>query len=185
MQSRLAAAAALALTAGLNDCASASTTVANSAQTSKVVAVTENTVLTRRETAPHEDVVVLVSPDSVLTALRAAYADIGVEVKYFDPAAREIGNLEFVRTRKLAGRPLSEFVNSGWTVTGLAADSYRVTMLLVSTVKVEGGSSRVETRFQSRADDPAHGTSAGAMGCQSLGTLEQMLHAALRDKLGR
>jgi hypothetical protein len=185
MQSRLAAVAALLFVAGLNGCASAPTTIANSAQTSKVIEVTDNTVLTRRETATHEDVVILASPDSVLSALRAAYADIGVEVKYYDPATREIGNLEFVRMRKMAGEPLTTFVNCGSTVTGLAADSYRITMLLVSTVKPEGSSSRVETRFQSRAEDPAHGTSAGANGCQSLGTLEQRLHTALRDKLGR
>jgi hypothetical protein len=185
MKSRLAAFPALLFTAGLNGCASAPTTVASSAQTNKGIEVTDNTVLTRRESAAHEDVVVLASPDSVLTALRAAYAAIGVEVKYYDPAAREIGNLEFVRIRRMAGEPLTTFVNCGSTVTGLAADSYRITMLLVSTVKPEGSSSRVETRFQSRGEDPTHGTSTGATQCQTLGTLEQKLHTALRDKLGR
>ena len=185
MKSRLVAAAALVLTAELNACASAPTTVA-SAQTDKIVAVTDNSVLTRRENSTHEDVVVFSSRDSTLAALRAAYAAIGVEVKYFNPATGEIGNLEFVKLRKMAGEPLTEFVNCGSTVTGPAADTYRVTMLLVSTVKAEGTGSRVETRFQSHAEDPAQGTSAmGVMGCQSLGTLEQKLHKALTDRLGR
>ena len=92
---------------------------------------------------------------------------------------------------KMAGQALTDFVNCGSTVTGPAADTYRGTMLLVSTVKPSGSASgngtgsTVETRFQSRAIDPAGGTSAGAMECQSLGTLEQKLHDLLREKLPR
>jgi hypothetical protein len=133
----------------------------------------------------HEDASFSAPPSAVLAALRLAYADIGVEVKYSNPATGEIGNVEFVRRYKMAGQSLTDFVNCGSTVTGPAADTYRVTMLLVSTVKpgANGQGSVVETRFQSRAIDPAGGTSAGAMDCQSLGTLEQKLHDLLSQKL--
>jgi hypothetical protein len=112
-----------------------------------------------------------------------AYADIGVDVKYSNPATGEIGNVAFVRARKMAGQPMSAFVNCGSTLTGPVADSFRITMLLVSTVKSRGDGSVVETRLQSRGVDVAGGTSTGAMECHSLGTLEHKLHDLVREKL--
>lgn len=185
MKSRLTAAATLLLIAGVNACASAPSNVADKAHTDRVVQVTDNGVLTRPEKLAHEDAAFSVPPSALLAALRLAYADIGVDAKYSNPATGELGNVEFVRMRKMAGQPLTDFVNCGSTVTGPAADTYRVTMLLVSTVRADGTGSKVETRFQSRAVDPAGGTSAGAMECQSLGTLEQKLHDLVRDKLPR
>jgi hypothetical protein len=191
MKPYVAAAAALILTAGLTACASAPATVADKAHTDRIVSVTDNGIRTMPEKLGHEDATFSASPSAVLAALRLAYADIGVEVKYSNAATGEIGNVEFVRRYKMAGQSLTDFVNCGSTVTGPAADTYRVTMLLVSTVKPSGSASgdgtgsTVETRFQSRAIDPAGGTSAGAMECQSLGTLEQKLHDLVRDKLPR
>ena len=183
MTSRCAAAAALILTAGLNACASASATTAGG-QRDKVVDVTDNSVRTRPEATLHEDLSLAVPPDSVFAALKAAYADLGIEVKYSNPGTGEIGNLEFVRMHRLAGDRITDFVNCGSGITGPAADNYRITMLLVSTVKAEGTGSRVETRFQARGVDSTQGVSAPASQCQSLGTLEQKLHNALKEKLG-
>jgi hypothetical protein len=185
MKSRLATATALILTSGFVACASAPVTVDDKAHTSRIVSVTDNGSISRPEKLTHEDATFSSPPSAVLAALQLAYADIGVEVKYSNPATGEIGNVEFARTRKMAGQPLTDLVNCGTTVTGPAADTYRVTMLLVSRVRAEGTGSKVETRFQSRAVNPAGGTSATATECQSLGTLEQKLHDLVRDKLPR
>ncbi len=183
MKPHLAAVATLIVLA--SGCASAPSTAADKAHTDRIVEVTDNGVLSRPEQLGHEDVTVSASPTTVSNALRAVYGALGVEVKYFNPSTGEIGNAEFVKMRKMAGQPLTDFINCGSTVTGPAADTYRVTMLLVSTVKAQGTGSLVETRFQSRAVNPAGGTSAGALDCQSLGTLEQKLYDLLRDKLRR
>lgn len=182
MKSRLASIATLVLTTGLNACASAPANVADQARSDRIVRVSDATLITRSDKLAHEDVSFTAKPSAVLAGLGLAYADLGVEVKYFNPGAGEIGNVEFVRMRNMAGEPLTSFLNCGMSVTGQAADTYRITMLLVSTVLAEGLGSKVETRFQARAINPS-GSSTGAIHCQSLGTLEQKLHDALRKKL--
>ncbi len=185
MISRFFPGAILVLTASAYGCASSPASVADNVRSDRNIQIRDNGMLTRQEKLGHEDAVFSAPPSAVLAALRLAYADIGVEVKSSNPATGEIGNIEFVRLHKMAGRPMTAFVNCGSTATGPAADSYRITMLLVSVVKPQGTASVVETRFQARAVDIAGGASAGQVECQSLGTLEQKLHDLTSEKLPR
>ena len=184
MQSRVAAFVALTITLELNACASVSPTTAGT-QTDRVVEVTDNSVLVRPTASIHEDLALSTPPDSVFAALPAVDTDLGIEVKYLNPPARELGNVEFVRVHRLGGQRLTDFLARGTGLTGPAADSYRITMLLVTSVLPDGTGSRVETRFQARGVDAAQGAKAGSTVCQSLGTLEQRLHKILRQKLGQ
>jgi hypothetical protein len=85
-----------------------------------------------------------------------------------------VGNKNFTKMYRLAGKPLSDYVGCGVITTGQAADSYRVTMSLVSRVTPAAGGSRVDTQLTAYAEDI--GSSKGTLACLTLGTLEARLH---------
>jgi hypothetical protein len=114
------------------------------------------------------------APDSLLAALSTAYSDLGIDVKMWDPRTRQVGNKNFSKMYRLAGKPLSEYLGCGTITTGRAADSYRVTMSAVSHVTPNGSGSRVETQLTAYAEDI--GSSKGRLSCLTLGTLEERIH---------
>jgi hypothetical protein len=107
-------------------------------------------------------------------ALSLAYGDLGIEVKLWNPQTAEVGNKNFSKMYRLAGKPLSEYAGCGTITTGQAADSYRVTMSVVSHVTPNGSGSRVETQLTAYAEDI--GSSKGRLSCLTWGTLEQRIH---------
>jgi hypothetical protein len=113
-------------------------------------------------------------PPATLAALSSAYSDLGIEVKLWNLQTGEVGNKNFTKMYRLAGKPLSDYVGCGTITTGQAADSYRVTMSLVSRVTPAAGGSRVETQLTAYAEDI--GSSKGTLACLTLGTLEGRLH---------
>jgi hypothetical protein len=114
------------------------------------------------------------SQRNVMAALRAAYADLGIEVKLWDPSQGQVGNRDFSKMYRMAGARMSDYVGCGITTLGAAADSYRITMSLVTTVGAGEGGSKVETQLVARADDMA--SSKGAISCESTGRLENKLN---------
>jgi hypothetical protein len=121
-------------------------------------------------------------PAKVFTALNSVYGDLGIDVKLSDPTSGQIGNRNFVKTHRLAGEPISSYVDCGLTVTGLAADNYRVTMSLVSQVTARDGGSNVETWLTAGARDLA--TSTGDISCVSKGTLETKVNQLVLQRMG-
>ena len=113
-------------------------------------------------------------PPATLAALSSAYSDLGIEVKLWNLQTGEVGNKNFTKMYRLAGKPLSDYVGCGTITTGQAADSYRVTMSLVSRVTPAAGGSRVETQLTAYAEDI--GSSKGTLACLTLGPLEGRLH---------
>lgn len=113
-------------------------------------------------------------PAATLAALNLAYADLGIEVKLWNPQTGEVGNRNFTKMYRLAGKPLSDYVGCGTITTGQAADSYRVTMSLVSRVTPAPSGSSVDTQLTAYAEDIA--SSKGTLACLTLGTLEARLH---------
>jgi hypothetical protein len=75
---------------------------------------------------------------------------------------------------ELKGVRLSKYVGCGATETGPAADSYRVTMSIVSHVTPIDTGSRIDTQMSAYAEDL--GSSKGALSCMTLGGLEQRIH---------
>jgi hypothetical protein len=107
----------------------------------------------------------------MLAALNAAYADLGIEVKLWDPPNGQVGNRNFTKMYRLAGAALSTYVGCGLTTNGEAADSYRVTLSIVSQVTPGAGGSTVLTSLTAFAEDLA--SSKGAISCETRGILEQ------------
>ena len=155
----------------LGGCATANPTPAPG---QRVVATASNGSLRTYDGPRSDQAIIEAPPTATLAALNSAYADLGIEVKLWNPQTGEVGNKNFTKMYRLGGKPLSDYVGCGTTTTGAAADSYRVTMSLVSRVTPAAGGSRVETQLTAYAEDI--GSSKGTLACLTLGTLEARLH---------
>jgi hypothetical protein len=167
--SRSAVAAIVAFS--LSGCASANPTPAPN---NRVVATASNGSLRTYDGPRSDQTIIEASPAATLAALNSAYADLGIEVKLWNPQTGEVGNKNFTKMYRLGGKPLSDYVGCGTITTGQAADNYRVTMSLVSHVTPAASNSRVETQLTAYAEDI--GSSKGTLSCLTLGTLEARLH---------
>jgi len=148
----------------------------------RVIAVTETNVIRATELSTPENIHVKARPDSVFALLRTIYPEVGVEVKLFDPAKGEIGNRNFSKYYNLKGVALHNFVGCGTTATGPSADTYRVTMSLVSYVFADATGSNVSTRLEAKADDT--GLSKGMVSCLTTGMLEERVNQLLLTRSG-
>jgi hypothetical protein len=147
-----------------------------------VVATASNGSLRTYDGPRSDQPIIEAPPAAVLAALDSAYADLGIEVKLWNPQTGEVGNKNFKKMYRLGGKPLSDYLGCGTITTGQVADNYRVTMSLVSHVTPAGTVSRVETQLTAYAEDI--GSSKGTLSCLTLGTLEARLHDLAVRRLG-
>lgn len=171
---------ALAGCLALNACASGSATTPS--QVDRVVVSSDVGNVHSYEDVPSVSVTVKAAPEAVLVALRGAYSELGIEEKLSGPTTRRVGNSYFSKTSRLAGVPLSRYIDCGSTMTGPAADNYPVTMSVVSLVTPDGTGSKVETLFSARTGGSS--SSSGAISCRTRGTLELQLNRILVRRLG-
>src|SRR6266567_7498639 len=95
-----------------------------------------------------------------------------VDVTVDNPAAHQLGNQSFFKSRTLGSHRMSEFVDCGQSMTGPKADSYRIYMTLLTTIDSDGsGGTKMETTFFPLGQDIAGG-STDRMPCGSTGHLE-------------
>jgi hypothetical protein len=156
--------------ASLSACSSATTQ--NSAQSNRAI-MTGGGARQTDNTQTADVTTVATPPLAMLSGLSAAYSDLGIEVKLWNPQTGEVGNRNFTKSYRLAGHPISDYLGCGTTTTGQAADNYRITMSLVSRVTPSGTGSTVETKLTAYAEDIS--SSKGTLSCVTLGTLEQRL----------
>src|SRR5213079_2165018 len=88
---------AVSVGVGLISCATPSTPSPNE----RVLATTDAGTVRSHE-ANGADSVIDATPDAVFAALAAAYQDLGIEVKFLNSPAREIGNKRFSKMYDLA-----------------------------------------------------------------------------------
>ena len=150
-------------------------------QTDRVIVTTESGVLRSRDVTA-TSILVKAPPARVQGALLSAYADLGIEVKLYDPGAGEVGNRNFSSVHRFAGEPISKFLSCGQILMGQAADNYRVTMALVSQVTPKGADTNLETWLTATARDL--GTSTTSASCVSTGRLETRLNDLVLQHLG-
>ena len=118
----------------------------------------------------------------VVPILKAAYEELGIPVKVADPVSGQVGNNFFVKHWKLGDQLLSHYLLCGNSSTGPAADSYKITLSVLSVVSPDSSGSKVNTIVQARADDTAG--SSGSVQCQTTGYLENDLYRILLRRLG-
>jgi hypothetical protein len=179
MRSYCSTLVAAAAVASLGACSSVTTQ--NPAQNNRVIA-TGSGVRQTDNTPTSDATVVNTPPAAMMSELSAAYADLGIEVKLWNPQTGEVGNRNFTKMYRLAGRPVSDYLGCGTTTTGQAADNYRITMSLVSRVTPNGSGSKVETTLTAYAEDIS--SSKGTLSCLTLGTLEQRLQKLALSHVG-
>jgi hypothetical protein len=169
----------VAAVASLGACSSVTTQ--NPAQSNRAI-VTGGGVRQTDNTQASDVTPVNTTPAAMMSGLSAAYADLGIEVKLWNPQTGEVGNRNFTKMYRLAGRPVSDYLGCGTTTTGQAADNYRITMSLVSRVTPNGSGSKVETTLTAYAEDIS--SSKGTLSCLTLGTLEQRLQKLALSHVG-
>jgi hypothetical protein len=171
MRQRLNATAATLVAIVVTGCASAAT---NQVPThDRVLATAGEAVLRSHDGDQRGAVPVALPPDKMLSALKAAYGELGIDVKLWDPPNGQVGNKNFTKMYRLAGASLSTYVGCGLTTNGEAADSYRVTLSIVSQVSPDAGGSKVLTTLSAFAEDLA--SSKGTIACETRGILEQKI----------
>ena len=172
----------IGMTLVLSGCASANVTPPS--QVDRVIVSSDAGTIRAQEELPTSATTVKSTPAKVLPALRGAYDELGIKVQIFDSTSSggRVGNRYFVKSFKLGDTPLSRYLDCGGTITGPAADNYKVTMSVISVVSASDSGSTVHTRVGARADDAAG--SSGSLSCRSIGTLEAALHRVLVRRLG-
>lgn len=147
----------------------------------RVLARTDAEVVRAYESQQAATSFVRSTPERTLAALKSAYSELGIDVKLWDPSRGQVGNQNFSRMYRLDRTPLSEYVGCGVTSMGQAADSYRITMSLVSQVTPVADGTRIDTQLLARADDMA--SSKGSISCLTRGTLEAKLNELASNHL--
>lgn len=157
------------------------TTPAN--QTSDRVIARTNEGVMRLNDRPLDEIVHLKVPgERALAAAEAVYRDLGVQVKLYEPLNGTIGNRRFSLYHRLGGVALDQYAGCGMNLIGPGANTYRLTVSLVTNVLAEPTGSSVQTHFSASADDPS--TSKGTMSCLSTGLLEQRVNRMIAAKVG-
>ena len=136
----------------------------------------------RTTVAPNAKVPVPASPSRVFEALAAVYRELDIPVATNDPATGRVGNVDFWKARKLGGQPISSYLNCGDSITGAAADNYRVYLSLLSAVARDGAGSVLETAFTATARN-MEGTTADRVACGTTGRLEERIYKEVVAKL--
>ena len=121
------------------------------------------------------------TPEKVWEVLPTVYQGLGIPVGTSLPDYKTMGNSKLELSRTLGGQPLSSFLSCGFAPTGAPlADSYRVSMAVVTTVApAAGGGAQVETRVQASATNRA--VSGAPVNCATTGRLEGMIAERVRN----
>ena len=119
----------------------------------------------------------------VWQALLQALPAVGVPLETVMQPSWTAGAEAAAVRRRIGGRYLSSYITCGGSA-GVAdvADSYAVTLSLLSTLSEDGEGTRLETRLAASANDPF--TSVPARGCVSKGRLEARVDSAVRALVG-
>jgi len=148
----------------------------------RVIATTEEGVI-RANAEPVASAAINASVDAVFNALPDVYRDVGVEVKFLDPATHSIGNKRFTKLYRFAGDPLGAYFGCGASPTGPIANNDRITISAVSGVTPAGNTSQLQTTVTAYAEDMS--LSKGKISCVSTGKLEEKIRALVEKRLGQ
>lgn len=120
--------------------------------------------------------------DSAWGRLPAAFDSLGIPVTTVRTADRILGNEALRVRRRLAGAPLSTYLNCGSKVGMPNADSYDVHLSILTQLRPDelsgGTATSVATLVEATAREA--GGSAASVRCGSTGRLEERLFRALR-----
>jgi hypothetical protein len=123
-------------------------------------------------------------PDLVWRALAVAYDSVGIKINFLDANAHLMGNSGLTLKSKLGAARLSDYIDCGRTQGASSADTYDVTMVVISHVRfAESGKTEIATRLTSAARPPTLGQQFSR--CTSTTVLERKLAEHVKTILAR
>jgi hypothetical protein len=124
-------------------------------------------------------------PAVVWLAVKKVYADLDIPITLENPAAHQIGNQSFIKTRRMAGESMTYWVDCGSGMTGQKAASYRIYGLSLTDVLPDpGGGTKLQTTFSATGQDVEQGSS-DRIACGTTGRFEQMVLARVKATVGK
>jgi hypothetical protein len=127
------------------------------------------------------DTVILGERGRIWGVLPSVFASLSIDAEMMDPTTLVIGT-ERLRTSRVDGRRLSEFLDCGGGVAGPNADSYDVTLSLFVQLEGEGsGSTLVRTVLDASAQSRYN--NSDQIQCASFGTLERRVVGLIDQQL--
>jgi len=112
---------------------------------------------------------------AVFFATRQVLFELGIPAPIADSVGRYLVNGRLIKSRSLAGLPLSTYLNCGQGVTGPNADSFRVTMAVAAFMDSTGPmTSRLRVTLLAGAQS-TEGVAKSAVACGSSGVLENRI----------
>jgi hypothetical protein len=168
-------------------CASGGNTVETSNSTPKQAAIyssPETGVLLAER--PRASVTTIAAPPAaVWLAVKKVYGDWEIPVTVENPSAHQIGNQNFYKSRQIAGKSMTDFVDCGSGMTGPKASSYRIYISLLTDVLTDGkGGTTVQVTFVPMGQDVAGGSS-DRIPCGTTGRLEQFMLDRIKATVGK
>ncbi len=120
------------------------------------------------------------SPAEVFRKTRHVYETLKLKAPLVDSVGGILGNPGFKHTGALAGARMSSWIRCGEGLTGPNADTWRITMALLSSVeRVAEDTTRLRTVIVSTASNLAEGGRT-PMPCTSSGQLEAQIHSKVQ-----
>jgi hypothetical protein len=115
------------------------------------------------------------SPEDVYRAVLDAYRDLGIPTGNTDGKSGIIGSERFEKSRALAGAPMSMSFSCGESANGPNADSYRLTIAVVTWVKPRQPEGTTLGIAVAAAGQDISGVYKNPRECASLGRIELKL----------
>ncbi|MCC6242025.1 MAG: hypothetical protein IT353_04255 [Gemmatimonadaceae bacterium] len=124
-------------------------------------------------------------PREVWLTVKQVYVDYQVPLTVDDAVAMTLGNQDFYRSQRFAGKRMPELVNCGSGMTGPNAASYRIYMSLLTNITDDGrGGSVLNTTLQASARDLVGPSASDRIPCASSGELERTLQTRVATLMG-
>lgn len=111
--------------------------------------------------------------------LAEVYDDLGIPVTESDPVAHQLGNPGY-RSRRIEGRRLSRYLECGFRIGIPNADTFDVTLMVVTRLTPVADSTRVVTTVDATAKP--RGEAGSRVQCGSRGSLELRIVELLAER---
>ncbi len=119
----------------------------------------------------------------VYHALVATFAELKIVTTAQDSLEGQVGNLQFITSSPLAGKPMSAYLSCNGGITGPYADTYRIYLSIMSYLTPGGpNDTTLHTGLLGTAVNVAEG-SRQAMPCETTGRLELRVYETILKKL--
>lgn len=147
----------------------------------RAVILTDETGILLGERPRAASMSVTVDPLTAWQTAKRVYVALGIPVTLENPAAHQIGNRDFWKSRSVGPLRMADVVDCGNGITGRKADTYRIYMSLTTVVEGDGqGGARLHTTLIPFGQDIAGG-SADRIPCGTTGVLESVVNESIRN----